>query len=61
MKSKKANESVYQACGAKTTEEIIGILTAISVISRRMAEKLALLEQRRTGEKEGAKPHGKTT
>ena len=29
----------------ETAEEIIGVLTAISVISKRMAKKVALLEQ----------------
>jgi hypothetical protein len=30
---------------SETTEEIIGILYAISVVSRRLAKKLSLLEQ----------------
>ena len=40
---------------AETTEEIIGVLTAISVVSKRMAAKLALLEQRRLLRKDGEK------
>lgn len=50
MKSKK--EEAAQRQSAETTEEIIGILTAISVISKRMAKKLALIEQK-AAEKEG--------
>lgn len=38
-----------------TAEEIIGILTAISVVSKRLAKKLRLLEQE-TGAEEGGKP-----
>lgn len=30
---------------AETAEELIGVLTAISVVSKRMAKKLVLLEQ----------------
>lgn len=29
----------------ETTEELIGVLTAISVVSKRLAKKLALLEK----------------
>lgn len=49
---------LYQTESAETAEEIIGVLTAISVVSKRMARKLALLEQR-TAEKEGGRPYGK--
>ncbi len=38
-----------------TADEIIGILTAISVVSKRLAKKLRLLEQE-TGEEKGKKP-----
>ncbi|MFC5543311.1 hypothetical protein ACFPOH_16495 [Ureibacillus suwonensis] len=31
---------------SETTEELVGVLTAISVVSKRLAKKLALLEQR---------------
>ena len=48
-----------QAKGAETAEEIIGVLTAISVISKRMAKKLALMEQT-VAQKEGAKINGKS-
>ena len=40
---------------AETPDEIIGVLTAISVVSKRMAAKLALLEQRRSLRKDGEK------
>jgi hypothetical protein len=39
------NETVKMSNGAETAEEIIGVLTAISVISKRMATKLAMLEK----------------
>jgi hypothetical protein len=38
-------ENVKMGNGAETAEEIIGVLTAISVISKRMARKLAMLEK----------------
>jgi len=50
--------ALHQRHGAETTEEIIGVLTAISVVSKRMANKLALLELRSV-EKEGVLPNGK--
>jgi hypothetical protein len=56
--------ALYQAGGAETAEEIIGVLTAISVVSKRMAKKQALLEQRpvsgrQSAEKEGVTAYGK--
>jgi hypothetical protein len=45
--------------GAETAEEIIGILTAISVVSKRMARKLALLEQT-PARKEGGRRNVRT-
>jgi hypothetical protein len=39
------NETVKMGNGSETAEEIIGVLTAISVISKRMARKLAMLEK----------------
>ena len=45
MVNKTTHTALYQAQGAETTEEIIGVLTAISVVSKRMARKLALLER----------------
>jgi hypothetical protein len=38
---------------AETAEELVGILTAISVVSRRLAKKLTLLE--RSAGKDGEK------
>ena len=38
--------ALFQTQKAKTNEELISVLTAISVVSRRLARKLALLEQR---------------
>ena len=43
---------------AETAEELIGVLTAISVVSKRMAMKLAILEKRaarRGGERPDAR------
>ena len=59
MVNENTRAAIYQAQGAETAEEIIGVLTAISVVSKRMAKKLALLE-RRTAEKEGVRVNGKT-
>jgi len=59
MKNKTTCDTMYKAQGAETTEEIIGILTAISVISKRMAKKLALLEEK-SAEKEGVRTNEKT-
>lgn len=39
---------------ADTTEELVGVLTAISLVSKRLAKKLVLLE-RRSAENGGAK------
>jgi len=54
-----SQNALLQAQGAETAEEIIGVLTAISIVSKRMAKKLALLEQR-SEEKEGVNANGKT-
>ena len=43
---------------AETTEELVGVLTAISLVSKRMAKKLMLLE-RQSAENGGAKDAGK--
>jgi len=43
---------------SETTEELIGVLTAISAVTKRMATKLAILEERaarRGGEKADAR------
>ena len=49
MLNENSRAALYQARGAETAEEIIGVLTAISVVSKRMAKKLALLEERTVG------------
>ena len=61
MNSEKTPATLSYKKGAETAEEIIGVLTAISVVSKRMARKLALLEQR-SAEKEEIKSNadGKT-
>ncbi|RMA75596.1 hypothetical protein [Petrotoga olearia] len=40
---KSANAALTQS--EETTEELVGILTAISVVSKRLAKKLAMLEK----------------
>jgi len=62
MFNKNTRTATYQAqgrSGAETAEEIIGVLTAISVVSKRMAKKLALLEQA-PARKEDGKRNGKS-
>lgn len=57
-----ANQRTTPPAGqaAKDAVQLIGILSAISVVSKRMALKLAVLEQRAT-RKEGAIGHGRRT
>jgi len=43
---------------ASRDEEIIGILTAISVVSRQLAVKLTRLSQQEQVNMEGGRPHG---
>lgn len=38
----------------ETQDELVGVLTAISVVSKRLARKLALLERRTPGERSEA-------
>jgi hypothetical protein len=54
------NERLQTAAlqNAGTTEELIGVLTAISVVSGRMAMKLAILK-RRTARRGGEWPHAR--
>jgi hypothetical protein len=61
LTNESTSSALHQAGGAETAEEIIGVLTAISVVSKRMAKKLALLEQRsgKSAEKEGVTAYGK--
>jgi hypothetical protein len=58
QKTKRPTE--YQDRNAKNTEEIISILTAISVVSKRLAKKLALLGYQQVERKEN-KAHGRTS
>lgn len=46
---KNANAALTQS--EETKEEIIGVLTAISVVSRRLARKLALLDKSTSAER----------
>jgi len=39
-------------------EEIIGVLTAISVVSRQLAAKLARLSEKERKRQEGGRPYG---
>lgn len=39
-------------------EELIGVLTAISIVSKRLAGRIAALEQRRAAEMRGGKIYG---
>ncbi len=39
-------------------EELIGVLTAISIVSKRLAGRIAALEQRRAEEMKGGKIYG---
>jgi hypothetical protein len=55
--SENLHTALRQGQGSETTDEIIGVLTAISVVSKRLAKRLTLLEQR-SAEKEGAKKDG---
>jgi len=53
----KKKTAEYRPRDAETAEEVIGILTAISIVSKRMAKKLAALEQppeRKEGDKRDA-------
>jgi len=42
----------------ETNEELIGVLTAISVVSKRLAGRLAAKERRWEDEAKGGKPYG---
>lgn len=57
--NKNSQATLGQSSRAETTEELIGILTAISVVSKRMAKKLTLLEQQSTLTK-GGKCYGQS-
>lgn len=42
---KKSTAALTRTRDVEATEELVGVLTAISVVSRRLAKKLTLLEQ----------------
>jgi len=56
---KKSAATLTPAVTAERSEELVGVLTAISVISRRLAKKLTLLEKQ-SNEKEGELSDGST-
>lgn len=41
---KRTKQAALPTQSSETTEELIGVLTAISVVSKRLAKKLALME-----------------
>ena len=43
---KKSTAASTRTRDVEATEELVGVLTAISVVSKRLAKKLTLLEQR---------------
>ena len=55
--NKKSAATLTPAMETERTEELVGVLTAISVVSRRLAKKLTLLEKRSV-EKEGEPSDG---
>ena len=42
---KKTTAALTHGQDAETTEELVGVLTAISLVSKRLAKKLMLLEK----------------
>ena len=54
---KKSTAALTRTRDAEATEELVGVLTAISVVSKRLAKKLTMLEQRSVGNG-GIKPDG---
>ena len=51
---RKSTAALTHERDVETTEELVGVLTAISLVSKRLAKKLTLLEQR-SPENGGAK------
>ena len=57
MVQNKVNDCIE--CGKNAqTDELIGILSAISVVSKRLAQNLAKREYRQIEKLEGGKPYG---
>ena len=54
----KSNPIGTASRGIEVDDEIIGVLYAISVVSKRLARNLALLERQGERSKEGGRPHG---
>ena len=54
----KSNPTDTAGRGIEVDEEIIDVLCAISVVSKRLARNLALLERQGERSKEGGRPHG---
>ena len=54
----KSNPTDTAGRGIEVDDEIIGVLYAISVVSKRLARNLALLERQGERSKEGGRPHG---
>lgn len=55
--SKKSTAALIPRAETERTEELVGVLTAISVVSKRLARKLAMLEKR-SARKEGEQGDG---
>ena len=54
----KSNPTDTASRDMEVDDEIIGVLYAISVVSKRLARNLALLERQGERSKEGGRPHG---
>ena len=54
----KSNPIGTASRGIEVDDEIIGVMYAISVVSKRLARNLALLELQGERSKEGGRPHG---
>lgn len=52
----KANERDADICDTELDEELAGILTAISVVSKRLAKKLIALQKQKESTREGGVP-----
>ena len=54
----KANNTDAELRDPEFNEELVGILAAISVVSKRLAKKLLALQQQDASKGEGEKPDG---
>ncbi len=48
---------LVECCDRERNEELIGVLLAISIVSKRLAGKLIALEHLEAGKKRGGKTH----